>query len=133
MRSFRGAALGIGVLVLGSAAVGALGCSGKSGSSSATSSEGQMSGKEAVAKAALVIDVRTPEEFGTGHLDKAENIPVDDVQAKVEDIAQKVGGDKSKPIAVYCASGGRASRAKEILQKAGFTNVTNAGGYSSLK
>ncbi len=92
-----------------------------------------VSPKEAVAKASLVLDVRTPEEFAGGHLDKAENIPVDQVDAQLDAIAAKVGGDKSKPIAVYCAAGGRAAKAKTALEKAGFTNVTNAGGYKDLK
>ncbi len=96
-------------------------------------SASSVSPKEAVAKAALVLDVRTPEEFAGGHLDKAENIPVDQVDTQIDAIAAKVGGDKSKPIAVYCAAGGRAAKAKTALEKAGFTNVTNAGGYKDLK
>lgn len=89
--------------------------------------------KEAVAKAALVLDVRTPEEFAGGHLDRAENIPVDEVESKIEAIKAKLGGDTSKPVAVYCAAGGRAGKAKAMLEKAGFTHVTNAGGYKDLK
>lgn len=89
--------------------------------------------KESIANAALVIDVRTEEEFASGHLARAENIPVDQVESRVDAIASKLNGDKTKPIAVYCASGGRAGRAKGMLEKAGFTHVTNAGGYTDLK
>lgn len=89
--------------------------------------------RDAIAAAALVLDVRSKEEFDGGHLVNAENIPVDEVESKVDAIASRVGGDKTKPIAVYCASGGRAGRAKAALEKAGFTHVTNAGGYADLK
>ena len=81
----------------------------------------------------FVVDVRSREEFSAGHLDRAENIPVDEIGAKIDEITSKVGGDKSKPVAVYCASGRRAGVAKAALEKAGFTKVTNAGGYKDLK
>jgi phage shock protein E len=88
--------------------------------------------KEAVRQAALVLDVRTSEEFAEGHLDRAKNIPVDEIEAHLDAIGSDVGGDKTKPIAVYCAAGGRAARAKQMLDKAGYTHVTNAGGYAAL-
>ena len=87
----------------------------------------------AVASAALVIDVREPSEFEAGHLAGAENIPVGQVESRVEEIAKKLAGDKDKPIVVYCKSGARAGRAKAALEQAGFRNVTNAGGYDQLK
>lgn len=124
------------VLALSLGALSSVACSSnkaedggpKSGSSAAAETP-----KEAVAKAALVIDVREPEEFAAGHLDKAENIPVGDVQSKVEEIKSKLGGDTSKLVAVYCASGNRAGKTKSMLEKAGFTHVFNAGGYRNLK
>ncbi len=86
-----------------------------------------------MARAVLVLDVRSPEEFATGHLARAENVPVDEVAARLDEVAAKLGGDKSKPVAVYCAKGGRAAKAKTALEQAGFTNVTNAGGYEALR
>lgn len=125
------------VLTLSIGALSSIACSSnkaedgapKSGSSASPA----VTPKEAVAQAALVIDVREPEEFAAGHLDKAENIPVGDIQSKVEEIKSKLGGDTSKPVAVYCAAGARAGKAKAMLEKAGFTHVTNAGGYKDLK
>ena len=105
-----------------------VGCEG-SGPSNAPA----VSAVSAVASAALVIDVREPSEYAAGHLDGAENIPVGDVGARIDEIAQKVGGDKSRPIVVDCKSGGRAARAKATLEQAGFQSVTNAGGYDQLK
>ena len=106
-------------------------CSG--GGAATDSSSTQLTPKQVAATAEVLIDVRSPEEFSAGHLDRAENIPVDQVEAKVDVIASKVGGDKSKQIVVYCASGGRSGRAKTTLEKAGFTNVINAGGYKDLR
>jgi len=124
---------------LGSVALAVLlalaGCSSgaPSGSPASSSQANTLSPKEAVAKAALLLDVRTSEEFASGHLEGAENIPVDQVDSKVDAIASKLGGDKTKSVVVYCASGGRAGTAKGKLEKAGFTNVMNAGGYKDLK
>lgn len=122
------------LLTLLLAAMAASACS-NTGTASSTGSgaEHATSPKEAVKAAALVLDVRSEDEFAGGHLERAENIPVDQVEAQLDAIGKKVGGDKSKPIAVYCAAGGRAARAKQMLEKAGYTHVTNAGGYSQLK
>ncbi len=120
------------LLVAASLSVNLLGCSSRA-SEGATSGQAQPTPKQAVAAAALLLDVRSAEEFSAGHLDRAENIPVDEVESKLAEIASKVGGDKSKPIVVYCASGGRAGRAKTTLEKAGFSNVVNAGGYKDLR
>ncbi|RMG94882.1 MAG: rhodanese-like domain-containing protein [Deltaproteobacteria bacterium] len=79
---------------------------------------------------ALLIDVRTPEEFAEGHVEGAWNVPVDRVEQELSAIEAKAGGDKSKPIVVYCRSGRRAAKAKEILLQHGFTRVTNLGGLS---
>lgn len=88
--------------------------------------------KQLIAKGALTIDVRTKEEWDAGHLDNAKHLPVDDVRARLDDVEAWAGG-KDKPIVVYCAMGGRAGRAMGALKAAGFTNVVNGGGYSSLK
>lgn len=89
--------------------------------------------KSALASAKLVLDVRTPEEFASGHLERAVNVPVDEVETSVERIKGDVEGDLDASIVVYCAAGGRAGRAKAALEKAGFTRVTNAGAYKDLK
>ena len=112
------------------------GCSGETPSASRGTSESArptLSGRDAVAAATVVIDVRTKEEFESGHLARAINLPVDDIEANVAKVRDAVGGDVSKPVAVYCAAGKRAERAKGILEKAGFSNVTNAGGYAALR
>lgn len=84
---------------------------------------------EAINAGAIVIDVRTPEEFAGGHLDGALNIPYDEIAQRISEITE----ERDRMIVLYCRSGRRASVAEEILRSNGFTNVLNAGAYSELK
>ncbi|RFN58581.1 rhodanese-like domain-containing protein [Marixanthomonas ophiurae] len=75
-----------------------------------------------------LVDVRTTEEFGVSHLKDAQNICVTDAdfQEKIKDL------DKTKPVYVYCRSGGRSARAAKILEENGFTKVYDLqGGITS--
>ncbi len=83
--------------------------------------------KEKLQNGAKVFDVRTVEEFQSGHYPGAVNIPIDQISKRIEEF-----GDKSRPIIVYCASGGRSSSARGVLLSFGYTDVTNAGGLSSM-
>lgn len=77
-----------------------------------------------------LVDVRTTEEFAVGHLKNAQNICVtdDDFEEKIKKL------DKSKPVYVYCRSGGRSARAAKILEEKGFTKVFDLnGGITSWK
>lgn len=68
-----------------------------------------------------LIDVRTPEEFASGHLQNAVNINFysSDFKEQLEKL------DKTKPVMVYCKSGGRSGKAAIILKELGFTIVYN--------
>ena len=74
------------------------------------------------------IDVRSAEEFNAGHLQDAVNIPHDQILERI----QSVSPDKDPPVNLYCRSGRRAESALNELKKAGYTNVTNHGGYEDL-
>ena len=74
------------------------------------------------------IDVRSAEEFNSGHLQNAVNIPHDQI---IEGI-KSVSSDKNASINLYCRSGRRAEVALNELKKAGYTNVTNHGSYDNL-
>ena len=74
------------------------------------------------------IDVRSAEEFNAGHLQDAVNIPHDQILARI----QAVSPDKNAPANLYCRSGRRAEAALNELKNAGYTNVTNHGGYEDL-
>lgn len=68
---------------------------------------------------AQILDVRTPEEFKSNHIDNAVN-----VNWNGEDFETKVAAyDKSKPVFVYCLSGGRSKKAAAKLNELGFTSV----------
>lgn len=83
-----------------------------------------------VAKGALLLDVRTKDEYDSRHLEGAAHIPVQELPARLADVEKLVAGDKTKPIVLYCASGRRATTAKEKLVAAGHTQVTNLGGIA---
>ena len=74
------------------------------------------------------IDVRSAEEFNAGHLQDAVNIPHDQILERIHSVSP----DKDAPVNLYCRSGRRAESALNELKKAGYTNVTNHGGYEDL-
>ena len=86
-----------------------------------------------IASGAVVLDVRTPDEFAADHLPQASNIPVDKVAEQLAQVDKLAGGDKSRPIVVYCAAGSRAAKAKQTLEGAGYTQVVNGGGLDDLR
>ena len=75
-------------------------------------------------KSVVVLDVRTPGEFQSGHLSNAIN--VDYEGSNFEGEVQKL--DKSKTYAVYCRSGRRSGLATEIMAKVGFKSIFNLDG-----
>jgi phage shock protein E len=72
--------------------------------------------------AARLLDVRSSEEFGSGHLSGAVNIPVQDLDRHLADV-----GPPDGDIVVYCRSGHRSSRATALLRAHGFTKVHDLG------
>jgi len=74
---------------------------------------------------AVLLDVRTPQEYREGHIPGSMNIPLNSIQE-----AQAVIDDKDAKIYVYCLSGGRSSQAVAELRDMGFNDVKNIGGIS---
>ena len=73
---------------------------------------------------AILLDVRTAEEYGEGHLARARN-----VDYKRDDFRQQVGQlDKSKPYFVYCKAGMRSDKAADIMKELGFRQVYTLDG-----
>ena len=77
---------------------------------------------------ALLVDVRTPEEFAAGHLPNAINIPHEKV---VGELAKR-GIAKDTPLVLYCRSGRRSGVAEDALAGAGYRQLYNAGAYQTL-
>ena len=84
-------------------------------------------GRAKVANGALLVDVRSPEEFAAGHVEGARNIPYDQVERRLVEF----GNDTHREIVLYCGSGRRAGLAQETLKAHGFTRSFNAGGYDA--
>lgn len=78
---------------------------------------------------AVVIDVRTPAEFASGHVAGARNI---DVQSPDFD-AQVQALSSDSQYVVYCRSGNRSKQAKQRMEALGFTKVVDGGGFEQLK
>ncbi len=80
---------------------------------------------------AVLLDVRTPEEYREVRIPKSINIPLDDLNKIITVIPKK-----STPLFIHCHSGGRSGQAVVILKKMGYTNIRNIGGimnYSGKK
>lgn len=69
---------------------------------------------------AVLVDVRTPSEFYAGHIPGAKLIPVDEVEARLEEIPRD-----AEKIFVVCQGGTRSAAACEILSHHGFVNLVN--------
>lgn len=69
-----------------------------------------------------VIDVRTPEEFSTGHIPDAELIPLQVIEGMLDEL------DKEESYLIVCKSGNRSSEASAILAENGFTSIYNMSG-----
>jgi len=68
---------------------------------------------------AVIIDVRTQEEYEQGHVQGAVNIPVNEILEKINNVEK----DKNKVIIVYCKTGKRSRIAKKLLEEEGYTNM----------
>ena len=83
------------------------------------SNKKEVSIKEQVANGAFLVDVRTPQEFAEGSVKGAVNIPLDEVESRLNEF-------KGKPsVIVFCRTGNRSGQAKAILEYNGIKNVTN--------
>jgi len=82
---------------------------------------------EKIKAGALVVDVRSNEEVAAGMYQGAKHIPIEQTEARLAEFGPKDGA-----IVLYCRSGGRAGRVKQLLESQGYTNVTNAGGLKDM-
>ena len=77
---------------------------------------------------ATIVDVRTPEEFKTGHIKGAVNIPLDKLQERLDEFRKM-----PKPILAYCRSSARSGMAVGILKQYGIDQAVNGGGLEEAK
>ena len=75
---------------------------------------------------AVLLDVRTSDEYRQGHIPGSKNVPLQSI-SKVDDMIN----NKTTPIFFYCLSGARSRQAAAILKQMDYTNVKNIGGISA--
>ncbi|PWJ58685.1 rhodanese-related sulfurtransferase [Dyadobacter jejuensis] len=80
-----------------------------------------------VAQQALIIDVRSPQEFATGHIPGSENMPLNRLSTYIAGLKAK-----NKVVITCCASGTRSGMATKVLAKAGI-DVYNGGSWKTLQ
>ena len=78
-------------------------------------------------KGALIVDVRTPQEYKAGHITKSVNIPLNLIPNKVNELKRK-----NKPIITCCRAGARSGMAADQLRRAGI-EAENGGPWNSVK
>ncbi|KAB1156609.1 rhodanese-like domain-containing protein [Flavobacterium luteum] len=83
--------------------------------------------QEFIKKGAIIIDVRSVSEFNSGHIMNAKNIPLNNLESKIDEIKKW-----NKPIIACCLSGMRSAQATSLL-KQNKIQVINGGGWQSLK
>lgn len=82
--------------------------------------------KEMLQNGAAIIDVRTRGEFQGGHVKGSKNIPLQEIQKRVDDIKKM-----KVPVVLCCASGGRSGQAANFLQQQG-VDCINGGGWMQV-
>jgi len=75
---------------------------------------------------ALLLDVRTVQEYAEGHIPGSVNIPLQSID-KVASLVE----NKDRPLYVYCQSGFRSGQASDELRQMGYSNVKNIGGFAA--
>lgn len=79
-------------------------------------------------RGAVLLDVRTPDEYRQGHVPGSKSVPVQQLD-KVNSIVKY----KNIPLFVYCYSGSRSRQAVSVLQRMGYKDVRNIGGIVSYR
>ena len=78
------------------------------------------------AAGAVLLDVRSPQEYREGHIPGSQNVPLQQLD-KVEEVTE----NKDTVLYVYCRSGARSRQAVSLLNHMGYTNVHNIGGIAA--
>lgn len=111
----------LGMLFLG---VG-LGCAERS--KTARLSEAEI--RALVERGTPVVDVRTPREYTIRHVAGSTNLPLDELEERIGQVAP----DRKAPLIVHCQSGGRSAAAKESLEKIGYRQVIDLGSLAHAR
>lgn len=81
--------------------------------------------KKALTDNPIIVDVRSPEEFRSGHAEGSINIPLANLPSRYQEL------DSSRTIVLCCASGMRSSQAESFLRTKGFDKIMNGGSWTN--
>ena len=107
-------------------AAGVVGCGGDPGGNGAR--DGASDVDAVVAEAPVYVDVRSPAEFASGHVEGAINIPHTEMAQRWRELEAY----RDEPMVVYCRTGRRSGIALDVLREHGFEDAVNGGGLSDL-
>jgi phage shock protein E len=94
-------------------------------SAQASISNAELAQEIAGGHAPLILDVRTEEEFRSGHIPGAHNVPIDQLPAQLSSL----GIAKSDEVVVHCERGARAAKAEQLLEASGYSHVVDLQGH----
>ena len=77
---------------------------------------------------AILVDVRTPQEYREGHIPGSKNVPLQQL-----DKISSVADNKDAPMFVYCHSGARSRQATAMLRHMGYASVNDIGGIAAYQ
>ncbi len=80
-----------------------------------------------LSKKAVLLDVRTYDEYNKGHIEGAVHIPIQELKGRIEEVVSL-----QKPVITYCASGIRSEKARNMLTSKGIDTL-NGGGMNTVK
>lgn len=83
--------------------------------------------QEAVRYGGVIVDVRTEEEFLTGHIPMAINVPLQNIQNGTHNLP------KNKVLLIYCQYGGGSAFASRVLAQSGYKVINTVGGIAQYK
>ncbi len=83
--------------------------------------------QEAVANGAVIVDVRSPQEFASGHVKGSKNVPLQVLDARAHELKKHSGN-----LVLCCASGNRSGMAVRALEKHGIASI-NGGGWMAVQ
>jgi phage shock protein E len=112
----------VGILAL---AVLATSCAREDAGPKSAISPSELAAQISSDTAPVVLDVRTPEEFASGHIPGAVNVPLNELPGRLASLDLS----PSQEIVVHCERGGRAAKAETLLRESGYTDVRDLTGH----
>ncbi len=100
-------------------------CAGDAATAESSIAPSELADRISAEAAPFILDVRTAEEFASGHIPGAVNVPHTELADRLSALELPLGGE----IVVHCEGGGRAGEAESILRDSGYTNVRDLTGH----